>query len=138
MTPLRFGLLLKARVSPLEKGGESPSGAIRLPRCHYCALSEPLYAGRGHYDHFWLLIAHPFVPLCITSVRMLNRTHGETDCLENLGKPPGEGSINRLSDLFNRFSFNTCMWQEQCKTLIYKELGTKRVVFGRQLTINSP
>ena len=63
MTPLRFGLLLKARVSPLEKGGESPSGAIRLPRCHYCALSEPLYAGRGHYDHFWLLIAHPFVPL---------------------------------------------------------------------------
>lgn len=63
MTPLRFGLLLKARVSPLEKGGESPSGAIHLPHCHYCALSEPLYAGRGHYDHFWLLIAHPFVPL---------------------------------------------------------------------------
>ena len=63
MTPLRFGLLLKARVSPLEKGGESPSGAIRLPRCHYCVLSEPLYAGRGHYDHFWLLIAHPFVLL---------------------------------------------------------------------------
>lgn len=63
MTPLRFGLLLKARVSPLEKGGESPSGAIRLPRCRYCVLSEPLYAGRGHYDHFWLLIAHPFVLL---------------------------------------------------------------------------
>ena len=78
------------------------------------------------------------VHTCITSVRMLNRTHGETDCLENLGKPPGEGSINRLTDLFNRFSLNTYVWQEQCKTLIYKELGTQRVVFGRQLTINSP
>ena len=48
------------------------------------------------------------------------------DCLENLGKPPGEGSINRLTDLFNRFSLNTYIWQEKCKTLIYKELGTQR------------
>lgn len=69
MTPLRFCLLLKARVSSLEKGGESPSGAIRLPSRHYCALIEPLYVGRGHYDHFSLLIAHPFMPL--------NSLHGQ-------------------------------------------------------------
>lgn len=63
MTLLRFCLLLKARVSPLEKGGESSSGAIRPPSCHYCALIEPLCVGRGHYDHFSLLIALPFMPL---------------------------------------------------------------------------
>lgn len=63
MTPLRFCLLLKARVSSLEKGRESPSGAICLPPRHYCALIEPLYVGRGHYDHFLLLIAHPFMSL---------------------------------------------------------------------------
>lgn len=63
MTPLRFCLLLKARVSPLEKGGQSPSGAIHPPSCHYCGLSEPLYAGGGHYDYFSVLIAYLFVPL---------------------------------------------------------------------------
>ena len=124
--------------------GRSPEGGHGNP-LQYSCLENPMDRGA------WWATVHRVtknwtrlkqlstrVHACITSVRMLNRTHGEADCLENLGKPPGEGSINRVSDLFNRFSFNTCMWQEQCKTLIYKELGTKRVVFGRQLTINSP
>lgn len=69
MTPFRLCPLLKARASPLEKGGQSPPRATRPPSHHYCALIEPLCVRRGHYDHFLLLIAHPFRPL--------NSLHGQ-------------------------------------------------------------